>query len=116
MEDKLKFRQLYDNDAYLSAFDFMNQGVVSLIVERVEKPKPTDTLAGRKIDKPIVYFKGVEKGWVAPKSKLMQAILKYAPGAKTPAELVGKTIKLKCDMNAKNPAYPGGKGPAIVVD
>lgn len=110
----IKFSQLYQDSEFLTAFDLINQGDVELTVERVEKPAMLE-IQGRKVDKPVIYFKGAKKGWVCSKTKMMELILRYAPEAKTPAGLVGKKIKIKCDLHAKNPAYPGGKGPAIVV-
>lgn len=109
-----KFSQLYTDDEFMTAFDLLNQGPVELTVEKVEKPKALKIL-GRLIDKPVIYFKGIKKGWVCPKTKMMQLVQRYKPDAKSPAELVGVKVKIKCDLNGKNPAYPGGKGPAIVV-
>ena len=109
-----KFSQMYQDSDYLTAFDLLNQGDVELTVERVEKPDNLE-IQGRRVDKPVIYFKGVKKGWVVSKTKLMEVVIKYKPDAKTPADLVGCKIKIKCDLKAKNPAYPGGRGPAIVV-
>lgn len=115
MTDKkeLKFSNMYEDSEYMTAFDLLNAGAVELTVERVEKPNVV--IQGRKVDKPVIYFAGVPKGWVCSKTKMLELVMKYAPEAKTPAGLVGKKVKVKCDMNAKNPAYPGGRGPAIVV-
>jgi hypothetical protein len=109
-----KFSQMYDDADYLTALDLLNQGTVELTVERIEKPANL-MIQGRKVDKPVVYFKDVSKGWVCSKTKMMELVLRFAPEAKSPAGLVGKKIKIMCDLNAKNPAYPGGRGPAIVV-
>jgi hypothetical protein len=111
---ELKFSQMYEDSDYLTAFDLMNQGAVELTVERIEKPKDLK-IKGHIVDKPVVYFVGVKKGWVCAKTKMMELVIRYAPEAKTPAGLVGKKVKIMCDMNAKNPDCPGGRGPAIVV-
>jgi hypothetical protein len=111
---ELKFSQMYEDSDYLTAFDLINQGAVELTVERIEKPKGLE-IQGRKVDKPVIYFVGAKKGWVCSKTKMMELVLRFAPEAKSPAGLVGKKIRIMCDLNAKNPAYPGGRGPAIVV-
>ena len=109
-----RFSNMYQDSEFLTAFDLMNQGVLEVEIERIEKNNDLE-IQGRKVDKPVVYFKGAKKGWVASKTKLMECIMRYKPNAKKPSDLVGAKIKLMCDMKAKNPAYPGGKGPAIVV-
>lgn len=110
-----KFTNLYEDSPYLTAFDLANQGDVELTIERIDSDPAGVEVLGRRIKKPVVYFKGAKKGWVCPKTKMLQLLLKYGQGAKTPADLVGKKIKLRCNMNGKNPAYPGGKGPAVEV-
>jgi len=111
---ELKFSQMYEDADYLTALDLLNQGTVELTVERIEKPADL-MIQGRKVDKPVIYFTGVKKGWVVSKTKMMELVLRFAPEAKTPDGLVGKKIKIMCDLKAKNPGYTGGRGPAIVV-
>jgi hypothetical protein len=110
------FTGLYPNEPYLTAFDFMGLGAVELTIDRVQPCPPEGIMiAGRKQNKPIIYFKGSTRGWPCPKSKLADIVILYGRGAKSPADLAGKKIKLYCNEQGKNPGAPGGKGPAIEV-
>ena len=109
------FANLYPDSPYITAFDLMNLGPVKLTIDRVDSNANGVEVLGRKQFKPLVYFKGAKKPWLAPKTKLGEVRMKYAPKAKNVEELAGVTIYLYANPTGKNPGCPGGKGPSVDV-
>ncbi len=99
---------------YLEAADIPDGGVDVTITEFV--PANAEKAAdGRKIEKPILRFKGAKKGLICNKTNMRRILAFYAPAGagKELEKLIGVKIALTTE-SVRNPAL-GCKAPAVRV-